>query len=71
MVNILPRLIILTKLLALSTTSGGVSIDSIATFFGLPFEITSADFSFVFSISNGIAKKVFKSNQKKSMIKLF
>ena len=71
MVDILPQLVILTKLLALSTTSGGISIDSFATFFGLPFEITCANFSFVFSISNGIAKKAFKSNQKKSTIKLF
>ena len=45
----------------LSTTSGGVSIASSVTIIGAPVRITSASLSLVFSINNGIAKKLLKA----------
>ena len=52
-------------LLALSATRGGVSIALFATVFGSVDQITSESLSLVFSISNEIAKKTSKNNEKK------
>ena len=52
-------------LLALSATRGGVSIALFTTVFGSVDQITSESLSLVFSISNEIAKKTSKNNEKK------
>ena len=49
-------------LFVLSVTSGSISIVSFATVIGAPVGIASASFSFTFSISTGIAKKIIKNN---------
>ena len=49
-------------LFVLSVTSGSISIVSFATVIGAPVGIASASFSFTFSITTGIAKKVIKNN---------
>ena len=46
----------------LSVTSGSISIVSFATVIGAPVGIASASFSFTFSITTGIAKKIIKNN---------
>ena len=51
--------------LVLSATSGSVSIASFATVIGAPVGITSACLSLVFSVINGIAKKLLKVMRKK------
>ena len=61
-------------LLVLSAISRTVFIDSLVTVIGAPVEITSINLSLVFSISNRIAKKTFKLNEKRrerNTIKLF
>ena len=52
-------------LLALSATSGGVTIASFATVIGATVEITIKSLSLIFSISNRIAKKPLKTTRKK------
>ena len=52
-------------LIVLSATSGGISIASFATVIGAPVGIASASFSFAFSITTGIAKKLLKIKRKK------
>ena len=54
-------------LIALSVTTGSISIASFATAFGAPVRIASASFRLAFSISTGIVKKLFKTirNKKK------
>ena len=49
-------------LFVLSVTSGSISIVSFATVIGAPVGIASASFSFTFSITTGIAKKIVKNN---------
>ena len=49
-------------LFVLSVTSGSISIVSFATVIGAPVGIASASFSFTFSITTGIAKKIIKNN---------
>ena len=49
-------------LFVLSVTSGNISIVSFATVIGAPVGIASASFSFTFSITTGIAKKIIKNN---------
>ena len=49
-------------LFVLSVTSGSISIVSFATVIGAPVGIASTSFSFTFSISTGIAKKIIKNN---------
>ena len=49
-------------LFLLSVTSGSISIVSFATVIGAPVGIASASFSFTFSITTGIAKKIIKNN---------
>ena len=49
-------------LFVLSVTSGSISIVSFATVIGAPVGIASASFSFTFSVTTGIAKKIIKNN---------
>ena len=53
------------SLIALSTTTGSVSIASFATVIGAPARIISASFSLVFSISTGIVKEILKTTRNK------
>ena len=62
LVNIL---LLLTILIALSVTSGGNSIPLFATF-GAPIGIASASFSFAFSTTTGIVKKLLKAKRNKT-----
>ena len=52
-------------LIALSATSGSISIASFATFIGTPVGIASASLSLAFSLSTGIVKKLLKTSQDK------
>ena len=60
------------SLILLSATNGGISIAWFASVFGVSIGIASASFSFAFSITSGIVKKLLKTtqNKKKSMIRL-
>ena len=59
-------------LIVLSKTSGSISISSFGTAIGAPAGKASASFSFVFSMSTGIVKKLKKAsrNKNKNIIKL-
>ena len=59
-------------LTVLSLTTGGISIASLATFIGAPEGVASLSFSFSFSVTKGIIKKVLKTthNKKKKHNKL-
>ena len=50
------------SLILLSVISGSISILTFATVIGAPVGIASASFSFTFSITTGIAKKIIKNN---------
>ena len=52
------------SLIALSATSGSISIASFATVIGTPVGIASASLSLTFSLSTGIVKKTVKNNSK-------
>ena len=56
-------------MIALSVTSGGVSIASfflpIATVIGAPIEIATASLSLTFSLCTGLAKKILKATRNK------
>ena len=52
-------------LIALSMTTGSISIASFATVIEAPVGITSASFSLTFSICTGIAKKMLKTTRSK------
>ena len=60
------------SLIVLSVTTGSISIASFATVIGAPVGMTSASFSFAFSISTGIVKKLVKTttNKKKKHNKI-
>ena len=60
------------SLIVSSVTSGGVSIASFATAIGAPIGITSASFSFAFSLCTGLVKKLLKAtrNKKRNIMKL-
>ena len=45
-------------LIALSATSGGVSIISFANVFGAPVEIARESFTLIFSLTTGLIKKL-------------
>ena len=53
------------SLIVLSVTTGSIFIASFATVIGAPVGITSASFSFAFSISTGIVKTFLKTTQNK------
>ena len=52
------------SLIALSVTTGSISIASFATIIGALVGMTSANFSLAFSISTEIVKKTVKNNKK-------
>ena len=52
-------------LIALSATSGGVSIISHASVIGIPAGIISSSFTLVFSLTTGILKQLLKETRKK------
>ena len=52
-------------LIALCTTSEGISIISFTSTIGIPAGITSASFTLVFSLTTGIIKKLLKETKKK------
>ena len=60
-------------LIALSATSGGVSIISFTSAVGAPVGIASASFTLIFSLTTGIVKKLLsirrRKKERKSMIK--
>ena len=58
--------------IVLSATSGSISIESLAIVTGSPVGIASASFSFGFSITTGIRKKLLKTtrNKKKKHTKI-
>ena len=53
------------SLIALSVTTGSISISSFATVIRTPVAIISASFSLAFSISTGIIKKLLKERRNK------
>ena len=53
------------SLIALSVTTGSISIASFATVIGVPVEMTSASFSFACSVASGIVKKLLKTTRNK------
>ena len=55
--------------IALSATSGGVSIISFTSIVGAPVGIASASFTLIFSLTTGIVKKLLNITRKKKMIK--
>ena len=60
-------------LIVLSAASGGVSIASVASVICVPVGIASTSFSFVFSVTAGIIKKLLKTMElkKKKYNKIF
>ena len=52
-------------LIALSATTGGISIISFTSIIGAPVGITSASFTLIFSITTGIIKKLLSMTRKK------
>ena len=53
-------------LIALSATTGGVSIISFTSIIGAPVGIVSASFTLIFSLATGIVKKLLDVTSKKS-----
>ena len=53
------------SLIALSVTTGSISIALFATVIGTPVGITSASFSLAFSICTGIVRKLLKTTKVK------
>ena len=53
------------SLIALSVTTGSISIASFATVIGATAGVTSASFSLAFSISTGIVKRLLKTTSDK------
>ena len=52
-------------LIALSATSGGISIISFTSVIGIPAGLASASFTFIFSLTTGIVKKLLKVTREK------
>ena len=55
----------IASLIVLFSTIVNISIASLATAIGAPVGIASASFSFAFSITTGIVKKLLKTTQNK------
>ena len=53
-------------LIALSATSGGISIISFASIIGAPVEIASASFSLMYFFIKGVIKKILKITRNKN-----
>ena len=53
------------SLIVLSIATGSISIASVATVIRAPVGIISASFSYTFSISTGIVKKLLKTTRNK------
>ena len=53
------------SLIALSVTTGSISIASFATVIGAPVGMASASFPLAFSVSTGIVKKLLKTTKNK------
>ena len=53
------------SLIVLLVTGGSLSIASFATAIGVPIGITSASFSFAFSLCTGLVKKLLKATRNK------
>ena len=53
-------------LIALSATSGGISIISFASIIGAPVKIASASFSLMYFFIKGVIKKILKIKRNKS-----
>ena len=60
------------SLIVLSATNGGISVASFATVTGAPVGIASESFTFAFSVTTGIVKKLLKTakNKKKKYNKI-
>ena len=56
-------------LIALSATSGGISIISFTNVIGVPAGLASAIFTLIFSLTTGSIKKLLKVTRKKNTIK--
>ena len=56
------------SLIALSVTSGGVSIASFATAIVVPIGITSASFGLAFSLCAGLVRKLLKATRNKKEV---
>ena len=52
-------------LIALSSTSGGISIIFFTSVIGIPAGTASASFTLIFSLTTGIIKKLLKATRKK------
>ena len=52
-------------LIVLSSTSGVISVASLASFIGTHIELASASFSFAFSLTTGIKEKLLKTTRNK------
>ena len=52
-------------LIALSTTSGGISIISFTSVIGVPVGIASSSFNLIFSLTTGIIKRLLKITKNK------
>ena len=52
-------------LIALSATTGGISIISFTSIIGVPAGIASASFTLIFSLTTGIIKKLLSTTKKK------
>ena len=55
-------------LIALSATSGGISIISFTNVIGIPAGVISASLTLVFSLTIGIIKKLLKETKKKKKL---
>ena len=56
--------------IVLSATSDGISIASFATVIGAPVRIASASFSFPFSMTTGILRRLLKTTPNKKINKI-
>ena len=59
-------IILITLFIALSATSGSITIVSFATVIGTPVGIASASLNFTFLLSTGLVKKLLKTTRNKN-----
>ena len=67
------QLLLITQIIVLSVTSGGVSICSFTSVVGAPVGIASASFTLIFSLTTAIVKKLLNTtrNKKEKHDKIF